>query len=942
MSDGSYQAVVYSYPVHELVDGVWVEIESTNQNARGDVSPSDARSNIIDNFVWDGHGVQNNNAVGLDIGLRSGYRCRAFIRFATMPTIPAGSTITAATMTVNIVSGTSTANNAAAYQVDSYWESATIQWSDMPSLGTLQAASISHNNKTKYQFSCLEAVKDWYNGSTTGQNKNYGIMLRYADETINDYNSFYSADYSNAALRPSLTISYTPPDSEISVLEGYIKQLPLPDTTEAITWTSANTAVATVDSAGKVTGVKAGKVTITASAGSTELHTYMVYVKIEDGVYRIDNRDTNFYLAANSGALENATTILRSSTTDELPMLRQLWRVTYLAAGYYVIRPMHNQNMALHAKNGVSDVTTIGYNNTLSGVPAENRWTIEYLNGGYVFKCGGDSDQALRSNDTSPYTQVFTGSYASTSQYFRWYFEAGPYIEPKVLLLDTQTGAAVADKAIYLNPGQTKTLADMNIAISLVCANNNNQNAAWYSGSNSVEVGSSTGAITGITPGGNATISARYYYTSTYYEASYNVYVKSCPDGTYFMRCSAYDRYIQIDNRDSSNDFSTSGAKIEQWAYHGSDFQKWIITWRGSGYFSIINLESGMALTVPSGQTGSEEVYIGQETYTGNDRQLWKITATNKGKYKIKAKSAEGLTEDLVLTVGHGSFNNSNAVYIEQCQYTDDTFYNDEWFICSAVDIGMSTDDYLDSEVHDDLFAYYYGSIFSEAFAEPSNIGPFSATHHYNKDHNQTASPNDFSNIGAISNEIDFMVYIGHGHAADSHTTKPEYGNHLHYDCRIFGETHEYDGDEDMYTSCDPAGNVYTNGLKFGSNTSDLRWVWLYTCHFLAENDYVPRANLQGMMNGAHIVMGYGTQSFLCEPNVELFAQYLREGKTIIEAFFTAGIEAEGLYAHDNHLQKVLFIPQAENETIYSPMIHYEYDPADVKIATSYIKSADD
>lgn len=25
MSDGSYQAVVYGYPVHELVDGVWVE-----------------------------------------------------------------------------------------------------------------------------------------------------------------------------------------------------------------------------------------------------------------------------------------------------------------------------------------------------------------------------------------------------------------------------------------------------------------------------------------------------------------------------------------------------------------------------------------------------------------------------------------------------------------------------------------------------------------------------------------------------------------------------------------------------------------------------------------------------------------------------------------------------------------------------------------------------
>jgi hypothetical protein len=48
------------------------------------------------------------------------------------PTIPTGATITAATMTVNMVSGTSSANLADAYQVDDPWESSTIQWSNMP------------------------------------------------------------------------------------------------------------------------------------------------------------------------------------------------------------------------------------------------------------------------------------------------------------------------------------------------------------------------------------------------------------------------------------------------------------------------------------------------------------------------------------------------------------------------------------------------------------------------------------------------------------------------------------------------------------------------------------------------------------------------------------------------------------------------------------------
>ena len=203
-------------------------------------------------------------------------------------------------MTLHFTSGTNTAANASAYQVTGgEWASGTIQWSNKPAADISLQENISHNNVTGYVFSCLTAVRHWYDGDTTGQNENYGIMLRYYNESTADYNAVYSADYSDATKRPSLTISYTAPNDEISVLEGLIKQLPLPDTTETITWTSSNTAVATVNSAGKVTGVKAGKVTITASAGGTELHTYTVYVKIEDGVYRIGFSDTDWYMGTN-------------------------------------------------------------------------------------------------------------------------------------------------------------------------------------------------------------------------------------------------------------------------------------------------------------------------------------------------------------------------------------------------------------------------------------------------------------------------------------------------------------------------------------------------------------------------------------------------------------------------------------------------------------------
>ena len=112
-------------------------------------------------------------------------------------------------MTRHFTSGTNTAANASAYQVTGgEWASGTIQWSNKPAANTLLQSNISHNNVTGYVFSCLTAVQHWYDGDTTGQNQNYGIMLCYQDPEIADYNSFYSADCTDATMRPSIAISY--------------------------------------------------------------------------------------------------------------------------------------------------------------------------------------------------------------------------------------------------------------------------------------------------------------------------------------------------------------------------------------------------------------------------------------------------------------------------------------------------------------------------------------------------------------------------------------------------------------------------------------------------------------------------------------------------------------------------------------------------------------
>lgn len=173
-----------------------------------------------------GAGVQDRNRDRLYIGNRSEGLTRAFIRFVTMPTLPSGAIITDATMSLTFTNGTDTAANASAYMVTGgYWESGTITWDNMPAATIALATNISHNNLTGYTFSCKKAVQTWYSNNVTGSNANYGIMIRYYNESISDYNAVYSADCTDETKRPSLTITYQLPTELIDDGVYYIKNV---------------------------------------------------------------------------------------------------------------------------------------------------------------------------------------------------------------------------------------------------------------------------------------------------------------------------------------------------------------------------------------------------------------------------------------------------------------------------------------------------------------------------------------------------------------------------------------------------------------------------------------------------------------------------------------------------------------------------------------------
>lgn len=151
----------------------------------------------------------------------------------------------------------------------------------------------------------------------------------------------------------------------------------------------------------------------------------------------------------------------------------------------------------------------------------------------------------------------------------------------------------------------------------------------------------------------------------------------------YYIRNRHYPRYVQVDDNDKP-DYSTSGSILEQWSFCGGEHQRWTIQSVGGGYYKIENVKSGMAISVPANKIGSEDVALVQEPYADLDRQKWKITLTSHGSFKIKAKSAEAITnKDLAMVIGDSLFGDSNGLNVEQRKYVDNESYRDEWELIS-------------------------------------------------------------------------------------------------------------------------------------------------------------------------------------------------------------------------------------------------------------------
>ena len=566
---------------------------------------------------------------------------------------------------------------------NSTWTESGVKWENAGAFGSVVSSSTWTSNSFG-EFDITQLVRGWKNGT---YNEDCGFIMKGADETVNE--SFLSSEYSaNIAYRPYVVFSYTPYISvtgSTTVLENGTSILTVTTQPSAsqVTFSSSNTSVARVSSTGVVTGVRAGKATVTASFtaadGNTYSDTHQMIVIYPDGVYRIQNY-SGLYLTSAPG-ISDGTNVMQSLRNDTAAgRFRQMWKLKHIGQGYYSVRPMHKLSSALDITQNNADIWQIGTSDTVSGVPSYARWTIEYVSSGYVFHPNGNETRALALTDSNANsgTNVESKTFTPNENTNRWNFSKFSIVPSGIHLYNKSEETIITTvPRKHMFATETKTLDDFNLKVVPYSGNTISQSVNWSSDNTQIASVSGSGIVTAHSAG-IVTITASRTYQGVTDSTSYTIVVT----GAYYIKNVEHNKFLQIDDANPSE----SGQNAEMHKLRSGNVQQWNLIPLGDGYFKIVSNHSGYALSVPSGKTSSQNIALVQESYTGATRQQWQITELANGNFKIKPRSASS-SPDLVMAVGTGS---TNGVNIEQRTYINDDNYKDEWeLIALYVDVTL-------------------------------------------------------------------------------------------------------------------------------------------------------------------------------------------------------------------------------------------------------------
>ena len=493
----------------------------------------------------------------------------------------------------------------------------------------------------------------------------------------------------------------------------------------SVTWTSSDTSVATVDSKGKVSGLKAGTVKITATAGTNKKSdsitititgvkpevSNVIYATKPSGwskIYAYVYNDTTSKNNGNWPGVEMTQLTADDSCAKagtykyEVPDLGEgKYRViftngsgaqtpgasqpgiefsgkvswdgsssTVTAVNCNIQQPIPVESVTISG-NGVSD----GKLSLKVGASAQLTATVKPDNATNKTVSWDSSDNSVAKVSDGKVTALKAGTATITAT-------AGDISSlitvtvadvPVPVTSVSVSGDGVSDGKLSLKSG-----ASAQLTATVKPDNATDRKVTWTSSDSSVANVMGTGVVTAGSKAGKATVTATAGGVSASVEVTVEAqdpyaeldalakaHASDLEDGTYAVSTALKDGMV-LDVADGSR---KDGANVRLWSSNGTKAQQWTVSHDSKGYVTLRNVNSGKALDVKDGKAANGS---NVQQYAPNSYRSQKWVAVRSGSvYKL----VSALSPSMALDVKDGKAANGSNVQI----YTANGYRSQQW-----------------------------------------------------------------------------------------------------------------------------------------------------------------------------------------------------------------------------------------------------------------------
>ena len=499
----------------------------------------------------------------------------------------------------------------------------------------------------------------------------------------------------------------------------------------SVTWTSSDTSVATVDSKGKVSGLKAGTVKITATAGTNKKSdsitititgvkpevSNVIYATKPSGWNKIYAYVYNDTTSKNNGNWPGVEMTQLTADDSCAKAGAYKYEVPDLGEGKYRVIFTNGSGAQTPGASqpGIEFSGKVSWDGSSAAVSAVNCNTPQPVPVSSVSISGSgvsDGKLSLKLGASVQLTATVTPSNA-TDKTVSWTSSnssVAKVSDGKITAVKAGTATiaataggktasvvvAVADNPVPVESVSVsgdgvsdgklslKSGASAQLTATVKPDNATDRKVTWTSSDSSVANVMGTGVVTAGSKAGKATVTATAGGVSASVEVTVEAqdpyaeldalakaHASDLEDGTYTVSTALKDGMV-LDVADGS---AKDGANARLWSSNGTKAQRWTVSHDSKGYVTLRNVNSGKALDVKDGKAANGS---NVQQYAPNSYRSQKWVAVRSGSvYKL----VSALSPSMALDVKDGKAANGSNVQI----YTANGYRSQQWTFKTVV-----------------------------------------------------------------------------------------------------------------------------------------------------------------------------------------------------------------------------------------------------------------